>query len=273
MPDIRAKNFPEVKSMAVKSDKAGEEKSEDGGFGARLLSGLKDFILEDDSPREKAVAEQPSAKTERAAQTIQPPDVVSKPLSASFTYPAQMSAAQANSPLTSSLLEQVMSRSSAYTALVEAMTPLEEIIPDEMTRYRAAFAVIKKNRSLDQVIQAIDLQHMQTLEHEISRFASQAKEREAADIDTRVGEEQALKANIEAAERQVVQMREELEQRIRSLQDGVQRDRQRVDAIGREIAEKRQAIAVVQRQFDAAAGSVSHSLQSTKAKILKYLTP
>ncbi len=257
--------------MAVKNDKTGSDKDEEGGFGSRLLSGLKDLILEDDAPREKAAAEQSTDKTERADQAASSP-VAENKSNASFTSPPPMNS-QASSPLTSSLMEQVMSRSSAYTALTEAMTPLEEIIPDEMTRYRAAFAVIKKNRSLDQVIQAIDLQHMQTLDNEISRFASQAKEREAADIDTRLGEEQTLKANIEAAERQAIQMREEVEQRIRTLQEGVQRDRQRVEAIEREVAEKRQAIAVVQGQFDIAANAVKHSLQSAKAKILKYLTP
>ena len=174
--------------------------------------------------------------------------------------------------MTASLMELVLNRTTAYTALTEAMTPLEEIIPDEMTRYRAAFAVIKKNRTLEQVVQAIDLQHMQILESEITRFAAQAKEREASDVDTRIHEAQTLKANIEAANTQVVKVRQEMEARIRAIEDGVQRDRQRLDDIGREVEEKRQAIASVQRQFDVAAASVTASLQQAKTKILKYLS-
>jgi hypothetical protein len=177
-----------------------------------------------------------------------------------------------NSPMTKSLMEQVLGRPTAYTALTEAMAPLEEIIPDEMTRYRAAFAVIKKNRSLDQVIQAIDLQHMQVLEDEMLRFASQAKDKEASDIGARVAEANTLKGNIAAADVQAVKLREEMENRIRTIQDGAQRDRQRLEEIDREVNEKRQAIASVQRQFDGAAVAVKESLLQAKSKILKYLS-
>lgn len=243
------------------------DKNTEGGFGARLLSGLKDLILEEDAPnRGKPIDDKSPEGSAGGSSAASPP-----PLPGTTSKPP-IGTLASNSPLTASLLEQVLNRATAYTALTEAMTPLEEIIPDEMTRYRAAFAVIKKNRSLDQVVQAIDLQHMQILDTEISRFASQAKEKEAQDVDFRLVEERTLKGNIEAAERQAVQLREETEMRIRTLQEGLQRDRLRVEEIAREVAEKRQAIASVQRQFDVAAAAVKQSLVEAKAKILKYLS-
>jgi chromosome segregation ATPase len=171
------------------------------------------------------------------------------------------------------LLEQVLSRATAYTALNDAIKPLEEIIPDEMTRYRAAFAVIKKNRSLDQVIQAIDMQHMQAVDDEVARFAAQAKQKEVTDINVRVSEAQTLKDNVDAAGVQIVKLREETENRIRVVEAAVQRDRARLDEIERELLEKRQAIALVQTQFNTAVASVKDTLTQNKAKILRYLAP
>jgi hypothetical protein len=239
-----------------------KDNNDEPGFGARLMSGLKDLILEEDAP----VAGKAGGEKVVDARVSSP--AMAPATSSTHAMPPPLP----NSPMTKSLMEQVLNRATAYTALTEAMTPLEEIIPDEMTRYRAAFAVIKKSRSLDQVIQAIDLQHMQVLDDEMLRFASQAKQKEAADIDSRIAEAQTLKGNIEAAELQAVKLREDIETRIRTIQEGVQRDSLRVDEINREVNEKRQAIASVQRQFDGAAASVRESLLQAKAKILKYLS-
>lgn len=143
-----------------------KEKASEEGFGSRLFSGLKDLILEEETPAPAKKAEgRPDSETQRGQGL------------ASYDTSAGSGSVATSSPMAASLLEQVLSRASAYTALNDALKPLEEIIPDEMTRYRAAFAVIKKNRSLDQVIQAIDLQHMQTLEDESTRFAAQAKQK------------------------------------------------------------------------------------------------
>jgi hypothetical protein len=239
-----------------------KDKASEGGFGSRLFSGLKDLILEDEAPApDKAVQDSPAA-AQKPTQGAAPyePSTASK------------STLAASSPMTASLLEQVLSRATAFTALNEALKPLEEIIPDEMTRYRAAFAVIKKNRSLDQVIQAIDLQHLHMLEDEVTRFAAQAKQKENSDINVRVTEAATLKDNVEAAAQQIVKLREETEKRIRIVEEAMQRDRTRMDEIDRELLEKRQAIASVQNQFNSAVASVKESLLQDKAKILKYLS-
>jgi hypothetical protein len=245
---------------------SGNNKTDEAGFGSRFFSGLKDLILEDESPdRDKVDAAQANAGQASAPAPRSAPNE-----SAAFT-PSQSSYGP-TSPMTANLLAQVLSRASAYTALNEAIKPLEEIIPDEMTRYRAAFAVIKKNRSLDQVVQAIDLQHMQALEDEVARFAAQAKQQEATDINVRLSEASTLKDNVQAAGVQIVKLREETENRIRIVEAAMLRDRTRLDEIDRELLEKRQAIALVENQFSTAVASVKDTLQQTKTKILKYLT-
>ncbi|WP_146204660.1 hypothetical protein [Massilia glaciei] len=250
--------------MAQNEDGGGEE-----SFGSRFLSGLKGMILEDEVPAKRAPAEAPAAAAPApaagAAARGNPGQSPSAP-APSFTAPASQ-----DSPMFASLLSVTLARATAYTALTEAMTPLEEIIPDEMTRYRAAFAVIKKNRTLEQVVQAIDLQHMEVLAEEVARFAVQAKSKQFQDVQSRVDESTNLKARIDAANAQVANLRRELEEKVRAIEDGVQRDRQRAAEIDRAVDENQKAIAAVQRQFDAAAAAVRESLTGAKAKILKYL--
>jgi predicted nucleic acid-binding Zn-ribbon protein len=110
------------------------------------------------------------------------------------------------------------------------------------------------------------------LEDEVTRFAAQAKQKENSDINVRVAEAATLKDNVEAATQQIVKLREETENRIRIVEEAMQRDRTRMDEIDRELLEKRQAIASVQNQFNSAVASVKESLLQDKAKILKYLS-
>lgn len=239
------------------------EKAGEVGFGARFINGLKDLILEDEAPDKAKVSSGNSDDPRSPERNAQP--------KSSSTFASVQPVPASNSPLTTNLLEQVLSHATAYTALNDAIKPLEEIIPDEMIRYRAAFAVIKKSRSLDQVIQAIDLQHMQALEDEVARFEAQAKQKEATEITVRVAEAKTLKDNVEAAAVQIVKLREDTENRIRVVEAAVDRDRSRLDEIDRELLEKRQAIALIENQFNGAVASVKDTLLQAKAKIHKYL--
>jgi len=234
------------------NDKTGEA----AGFGARFFGGLKDLILEEGAPA-SSVAK--SAAPQAAMALVSAATVGAMPVSSK------------NSPLTASLMELVLNRTTAYTALTEAMEPLVDIIPDEKTRYRAAFAVIKKSRTLDQVLQSIDMQHVAALEDEVARFASQAKARGAADVDARISQAQIIRGNVEAAEQQVIKLRQETEARVRTIEEGAARERQQVEQIESEVEEKRLAIAAVQRDFDAATAAVKEALQQAKAKIQQYL--
>ena len=241
-----------------------EEKAGEVGFGARFFSGLKDLILEEEKPAANGPAIAKPSAANSSAQGLPSGDSA-----AQFSSQAN---SVAHSSMAASLLEQVLNRATAYIALTDAIKPLEEIIPDEMTRYRAAFAIVKKNRSLDQVLQAIDMQHLQILEDEVTRFAGQAKQKEATDINVLVAEAKTLTDNVEAAAQQTIKLREETENRIRIVEEAAQRDRTRVDEIERDLLEKRQAIAQVESQFNSAVASVRNSLLQSKAKILKYLS-
>lgn len=242
------------------------------GFGSRLLSGLKDALFEEEQPARQSAGGPAADPAPASAAPVQ-----ARPLGAATAASAQPVAAAAAAPVArdsamfTNLMGLTLARQTAYTALTEAMTPLEEIIPDEMTRYRAAFAVIKKNRTLDQILQAIDLQHMEALEQEVARFGVQAKNKEFTDVQTRMDESNQLKAKIEAANAQVQNLRRELEERVKTIEDSVQRDRKRAEELEHEVQQQRAQIDSVQRQFDSTAQAVRESLTTAKAKILRYL--
>lgn len=250
-----------------------DDGSKEEGFGSRFLSGLKGRILEDEVPAKRAEAEAPVG----VAPAVVPRASAGHPAPGSGFIPASPpmpagAAPMQSSPMFNSLMSVTLGRATAYTALTEAMTPLEEIIPDEMTRYRAAFALIKKSRTLEQVVQAIDMQHLEVLEEEIARFGVQAKSKEYQEVHSRMEESASLKARIDAANAKVLELRRQLEEQVRDIEDSVQRDRQRANEIDRAVEENRQAIAQVQRQFDGAAAAVRENLTSAKGKILKYLS-
>lgn len=256
---------------------AQDEDDGKAGFGSRFLSGLKGMILEDDVPAKRAPEEEAPTGVAPAPRGANPgipaPGsgfVAAAPGAAAA--PSYAPASNPQSPMYASLMQVTLARATAYTALTEAMTPLEEIIPDEMTRYRAAFAVIKKNRTLEQVVQAIDMQHLEVLEEEVARFSVQAKSKEHQDVQSRIDEATNLKARIDASNARVVELRRQLAEQVASIEQAIQQDRQRVDEIDRAVAENRQAIEAVQRQFDGAAAAVRDNLVGAKAKILKYLS-
>jgi len=226
------------------------------GLGAQLWGAVKGALVEED----------PVAATRRAKlQGGRVPADQPEPAPVTGAAPAPMSA------MAATLLAQVLARPTAYTALTEKLEPLEGIVLDERTRYQAAYALIKSSRSLEQLVQAIDMQHVQALEDETTRFAAQLQDKERSEIGARSQELQVLDARMDAAAHQVATLREETEARIAQIEAGVARDRERQVLLAREVEARRQELAAVQRQFDAAAGAVAQALAGAKATLLRHL--
>lgn len=227
------------------------------GLGAQLWGAVKGALIDED----------PISATRRAKLqgSRAPADTPATTTAAVDAPPAAMS------PMAAALMAQVLSKATAYTALTEKLAPLETIVVDERTRYQAAYALIKSSRSVDQVVQAIAMQHLPALEAEAARFGAQLEDKERQEIGARSQELQALTTNIDAAAQQVARLREDTEARIHQIEATVARDRERQAQLTREIDAKRQELAGVQRQFDAAAKSVAQALDAAKATVLRYL--
>jgi len=76
-----------------------------------------------------------------------------------------------NEEMLASLQKKITSRSSPYVTLVETAEKLAQVIPDDMTRIKAAFAMVGSGggRTLQSITQAIDV-HIADLEGERLRF-------------------------------------------------------------------------------------------------------
>jgi vacuolar-type H+-ATPase subunit D/Vma8 len=131
--------------------------------------------------------------------------------------------------------------------------------------------LIRGARTVEQVVQAIAMQHMPALEAEVARFAAQLDDKERAEVGARSQELQTLTTNIDAAAQQVARLREDAENRIRQIEATVARDRERQALLTREIDSKRQELAGVQHQFDGASKAVAQALDAAKATVLRYL--
>lgn len=226
------------------------------GLGAQLWGAVKGALVEEDP-----VAAARRAKLQAGRAPVEQADAA----------PAKAAAPAPMSAMATTLLAQVLARPTAYTALTEKLEPLERIVLDERTRYQAAYALIRSSRSVDQIVQAIDMQHGQALEDETTRFAAQLQDKERSEIGARSQELQVLDARMDAAARQVATLREETASRIAQIEASVARDRERQALLAREVDAKRQELAAVQRQFDAAAGSVAQALTAAKATLLRHL--
>ena len=226
------------------------------GLGAQMWGAVKGALIDEDP-----IAVARRAKLQGGTTPVAP----SQAAAADAVAPAPMS------PMATALMAQVLAKPTAYTALTEKLVPLETIVVDERTRYQAAYALIKSSRSIEQVVQAIDMQHMQALEAEAARFAAQLEEKERAEVGTRAKVLQALTTGIDAAAQQVAQLREDTEARIRQIEATVARDREQQGRLAQEIAAKRQELASVQHQFDAAAKAVKDALDGAKATVLRHL--
>ena len=222
------------------------------GLGAQLWGAVKVALIDEDPV---AVARRAKLQGARAPAEAAPAPAA----------PAAMS------PMASTLMAQVLAKPTAYTALTEKLEPLERIVLDEHTRYQAAYALIRSSRNVDQIVQAIAMQHVPALEAEAARFAAQLQDKERDEIATRSQELQTLTAGIDAAARQVAGLREDTEARIRQIEAGVARDRERQARLAREVDAKRQELAGVQQQFDAAARAVAQALDAAQATVLRHL--
>ena len=237
----------------------GNETESRQGLGAQLWGAVKVALIDEDPVVAARRVKMQGGKTPAA------PAQPGAESAVSAVAPVAMS------PMATALMTQVLAKPTAYTALTEKLGPLETIVIDERTRYQAAWALIKTSRSVEQVVQAIDMQHLQALEAETARFAAQLEDKERQEIGARSQELQALTTHIEAAAQQVATLRAETAARIQQIESAVARDRERQARLTREIDAKRQELAGVQRQFDAAARAVAQALEGAKATVRRHL--
>ena len=172
--------------------------------------------------------------------------------------------------LANKLVQTVLGRKSAYTALMDAAEPMKSIIPDEATRTKAAFAVIHafQQRTVEQVVQAIDL-HASDLEGEEMRFLQSSKEARDKGVTSRQTEIsnannriKSLHEEVNRANKRLVEMAEEL-----------RKAEQSVATLQAELSAEENKIQAVENEFRSALASAKADLDARKERLRAWLSP
>lgn len=221
------------------------DNSKDDGQG--LLAKIKSVLFE---------PEPPAATTSAAAVTPSAGESINRPVPPAL-----------NNPMADRMMAIVMDRTTAYTALMEAITPLEGYIADEGSRYKAAFGIVGKTRSLEQIIQSIDMQHLPALEAETQRFQTQASAQQDQQVHARGREMETLRKIITDTEQEQKQM----ERRLVQLRQDAANAMEKIGEIEKEMAQKQRDIAQVNQQFEEALATVKGRMVEARTKVLKYL--
>lgn len=228
-----------------------------GSFSS-LLGKIKGVLLEEEPQDRSAIAAaaQPSTATDApSVKELSLPGVNFAP-----------------NPMVDNLMMVAMRKATAYTALLDAISPLESFIPDEPSRFKAAFAIVGKTRSLAQITQAIEMQHLPAVDAEAQVFKNQVASKEDSDINGPMGEVASLRKQLETGNQEGLRLRKQTEQRLQELQADAVIKTQKIADIEREISSKRETIALANRQFDEAVATVKDRLEQAKAKVMRHLS-
>jgi hypothetical protein len=237
-----------------------DTKNKESGFASRLLHGAKDLIWQDDPVANRTAYQRDGSVIGASAEKRDQRQDVSADSGLN------------SNPMADDLFAVVMSRPTAYSSLAEAINALSELSMDEATRYRSAFAVLKKTqqRTVVQITQAVDV-HVGLLESEIVRFSSQSRNTEEAEISAREKAVDLLNGDVEQRNSQISALRTETEERIRKLQEEISEKQSRAVELKNEVEQKKQSILQTKRDFEKAIDTVRARLSEEKEKIQTFL--
>lgn len=224
---------------------------------ARLLHSARDLVWQDETP----------VRMSRPEAMPMPENVPATPVNPESTQEIP------ETGMGRDLFQLVMERPTAYSALTEAIDALAELPMDEATRYRSAFAVLKKTqqRTVEQNMQAITT-HLDVLAAEQSRFANQSRAAEDDEINARLEEVKALHNAITLGRQQMDSLRSETEQRIRKIQEDLEHKRARATELELAADMRKKAIEKTIQDFSSAANSVKARLDADQERVKRHLT-
>ncbi len=160
----------------------------------------------------------------------------------------------------------VFAKQTALTSLVQAAESLAEIIPDQATRFKAAFKTAGSGRTVQQIAAAADI-HLADVEGEELRFK--------AAVDAKLGGEINLldsQANAAAESiRQQQALLEDLQRRMVEAQTAIGSLTQQQAEATAKAAQKRAELTLTSDQFKAAAQVVRNEISALRQTVLTTL--
>lgn len=173
-----------------------------------------------------------------------------------------------NNEFVTALRNAIKARQTAFTSLLAAADKLAGIIPDPITRLRAAFATVSgEGRGIREVLGAIEV-HIADLESQRMQFTRALEGQKQQAIGTLQHELDSLKPANESALQQIQSMTEQIGQ----LQQLVQNNNLRAGELQTKIATEGARFTASAQQFETALVLVKSELDGQKAAVTSTLS-
>jgi chromosome segregation ATPase len=172
-----------------------------------------------------------------------------------------------NDEMVAAIKKATLGRKTPYTALLEASEKLLGVIPDAVTRLKAAYAMVgTESRSVGQISKAIDL-HISDADGERLRFMQASKQKRDAEI----GSLQSTIATQQAEFSRLQKEQEDLQKRLQDVQAGMAMATAAIQSATSEVSTREAEISKVEQQFDEAAKQVKNEFEEQRRVILSTL--
>jgi chromosome segregation ATPase len=191
------------------------------------------------------------------------PPTLSKPPAFAPTY------AGADQGMVDALQKVVVSKKTAYTALLESSERLRGVIPDDIMRLRAAFATISAEgmRTPQSISDAIDV-HINDINGELMRF----KQTSDTAVASKVGVTRSTIANIASSNTGRAQTIANLQSQIASLQQSITTDTATATDLTNQADATEAEINATTVRFTTAVDFVKQDLTNKKSQLASTLT-
>lgn len=173
-----------------------------------------------------------------------------------------------NNEFVTALRNAIKARQTAFTALLAAADKLANIIPDPITRLKAAFATVSgEGRGIREVLGAIEV-HIADLESQRMQFSRALEGQKQQAIGTLQHELDNIKPANDSAMAQIQSMTEQIGQ----LQQLVQNNNLRAGELQTKIATEGARFTASAQQFETALVLVKSELDGQKAAVTSTLS-
>jgi chromosome segregation ATPase len=171
--------------------------------------------------------------------------------------------------MVAALQKVIASRKTPYTALVEAADKLKQFIPDDVTRFKAAYAQIAGDgvRTVGNIASAIDV-HINDLNGEQMRF----KQSSDAQVNAKVGNLRAQVETIVSQNAQRTQQIANLQAQIATMNQSTVDDTAKASELTNQANAAEADIAAVAQKFQAAADFLKQDLTNKKTQLTSALS-
>lgn len=218
--------------------------------GKSLWGNLVSLVAEEDTP-------------------VQRPTLKETPTAANTAAVAAAVTSGYDQEMLATLQKVITNRKTSYTALIEASDKLKAVIPDDITRLKAAFAMIsgEGQRTLDTITQALDV-HSQDLSGELIRF----KQASEGAVKAKVGSLRSTVQNLTASNETRTQQIANLQAQMATLQQGIAADTVKITELSGQANNAEAEIAATTEKFAAAVEYLRQDLNNKKSQLASALS-